>query len=150
MNGSPPPKCIWNTCISASSSTSARDCSVVSSRGRRRPDDERQCTHAILQAAVISQVTVMGAESPPCRNRCEPRPFFCGIVSPSAAWPKEHVDAQYRPLQPVDHSSEIVVPENVQVRPCGELLSNTARDAELLWVDYLLLYVNIATLCQIV
>ena len=37
---------------------------------------------AILQAAVISQVTVIGADKPPCKKRCEPRPVFCGTCSP--------------------------------------------------------------------
>ena len=58
---------------SSSSSTSASDCCVVNSRGRRLPDAERQCTQAILQAAVISHVTVMGADNPPCKKCCEPR-----------------------------------------------------------------------------
>ncbi len=77
----------------------ASDCCVVNSRGRRFPDAERQCTQAMLQAAVISHVTVIGAESPPCKKRCEPR-------SPCwDAWPvcciAARADGWMAPIAPV-------------------------------------------------
>src|SRR3954453_16841123 len=48
----------------SSSSMTALHSSVESSRGSRRPDDDRQCTHARLQANVSSQVRQIGASSP--------------------------------------------------------------------------------------
>src|SRR5579859_5524260 len=45
-------------------SMTVRHSAVVSSRGSRRPELDRQCTHARLQAYVSSQVKQMGELSP--------------------------------------------------------------------------------------
>src|SRR3954466_9741482 len=50
--------------MAASSSTTPNSSAVVSSRGSRRPLDDRQCTHARLQPYVSSHVRQIGASSP--------------------------------------------------------------------------------------
>src|SRR5579872_392962 len=57
----------------ATSSINAIASALVSSRGSRRPEDDRQCTHARLQAYVSSQVRQIGADSP-CSNRSRSEP----------------------------------------------------------------------------
>src|SRR3954464_12406441 len=54
--------------MAASSSTTPNSSGVVSSRGSRRPLDDRQWTQARLQPYVNSQVRQIGASSPRARR----------------------------------------------------------------------------------
>lgn len=58
----------WKTCMRWSSSITTVHSSADSSSGSRRPDEDRQRTHARLQAHVSSQVRQIGAANP-CWNR---------------------------------------------------------------------------------
>ena len=64
MNGSPPPKLIWNTPAWCTCSTSSSASAVVSSPWAGSPEEERQVVQRRLQASETSQVRFTGAVSP--------------------------------------------------------------------------------------